>query len=333
MERFSAAEARRLLLASAFALFSLAINPRAAFSCDLCAVYNSIETQRGRSAHSTYLGLANQFTLRESGVKPPGLENLDDQYLRSNILQIYGGYWLSERFGVQSNIPFIFRSYKRIQNNQNEHGSERGIGDITLLAKVVPYRSLGDDLVIQTEIFGGVKLPTGSSDRLKEELDEVINIVTGGPRDEGSLVGGDDLALGSGSTDYIGGIGIFTRYLDFVLSANLQYTYRTEGDYEYRYGNDFQWDVGPGYYAVLEHEHTLLVRLKASGEYKAEDEILGVEIGGSDDRTVFLGPELIYTGQGSFSARLSLELPLITESAADQVAPRFRTLLNLSYSF
>ena len=318
---------------SALSILLLALLPTTANACDLCAVFNAIETQRGGSAHSAYLGLANQYTYSGSGIKPPELDNLKDQYLRSNISQVYGGYWLTERIGLQANVPFIFKSYRRIEDGQNERGSERGVGDMSMLLKAVPYRLLRDDVVINTEIFGGIKLPTGDSDRLQEELDEVINIVTGGPLDTGNLVGGDDLALGSGSTDFFGGIGLFTRYQNWVISGNAQYTYRQEGDFEYRYGNDFQWDVGPSYYALLEHDLTLLVRLRLSGEYKDDDEILGVNIDGSDEQNVFLGPELIYTGGSHFSAKASFELPLEAGDAADGVVPRYRAVLNAAWTF
>ena len=333
MKRFFTTGASRFLLASVVSFVSLAFANSSAYACDLCAVFNAIETQRGGSKGSAYIGLADQFTLRESGIKPPEFDDLKDQYLRSNVLQVYGGYWINDRIGLQTNIPLIHRSYRRIQGGENERGSERGLGDISALVKAVPYRLLREDVVVHTEIFGGVKFPTGDSDRLEEELQEVINIITGGPINVGNLVGGDDLALGSGSTDFFGGFGVFTRYEDWVLSGNMQLSYRQEGDFEYRYGNDIQWDIGPSYYAWLEHDKTLLVRLRLSGEYKQEDEILGVEIGGSDERNIFLGPELIYTGGAHFSARGAVEFPLATESAATQVVPRYRILVSIAWSF
>lgn len=331
MKRFSL---RRPVLRF-FALLGLPLFAAAgpAFACDLCAVYNAVETQRGGSAGSGYFGAAHQLTYYESGVKPPELSQLKDQYITSNITQFFLGYWLNERLALQANLPLIERSYRRISHGRNESGSERGLGDAALLARAVPYRLLRDELVVHTEIFGGVKFPTGDSDPLKRELDEVLDIIQGHTPDEGNLVGGDDLALGSGSTDAVAGASLLVRYSDLTLSANAQYALRNEGDFHYRYGNDLQWDAGPGYFALLEHDRTLLVRARLAGHYQAEDEILGVELDGSADRALFLGPELIYTSGDKLAARAALELPLHLESAAEQVVPRLRILASLSWTF
>ena len=305
------------------------------WACDLCAVYNAIETQRGEAGALT-LGVAHQFTYSSSGVKRDTLvnpENIKTQFLSSHVTQIYANYQLHERFGLQVNVPFITRHYRRAQFGDNERGTLSGLGDISVIGKVVPYQYLSEDLVVDTQLFAGAKLATGDASRLREELDEIIDLVEGRPLNLGSFVGGDDLALGTGSVDTILGTAFFLRYKAYFVSANVQYTLRQEGAFDFQFGDDLQWNVGPAWYVRLEHDHTVALRMRFSGEYKRNDEILGVELAGSDELNTFLGPEILFTYENRLFTRLAVELPVETDSAATTVVPQVRLLANVSWGF
>src|SRR5437867_3266319 len=209
-----------------------------AMACDLCSVYSAMQA-RGEIDKGFTVGVAEQFThygtVQEDGHKVP---NDLDQHLDSSISQLFAGYNFTDRFGVQVNVPIIYRSFQRVDDSGGiEHGTESGVGDVSLVANLLAYRKATKKFTFAWTLHGGVKLPTGSSDRLQEEVDGL----SAPPPPPGALesgIHGHDLALGSGSVDGIVGTGLFARRQRWFLAANAQYSIRTKGDFDYRYAND-----------------------------------------------------------------------------------------------
>src|SRR6266496_798293 len=209
-----------------------------ALACDLCSVYSAMQA-RGEIEKGFTVGVAEQFThygaLQEDGV---GVSNDLHQHLDSSISQLFAGYNFNERFGVQLNLPIIYRSFQRADDAGGiERGNESGIGDLSLVANFLAYRSATKKSTFAWTVHGGLKFPSGSSDRLREEVDEL----TAPPPPPGapeSGIHGHDLALGSGSVDGIVGTGVFARRHRLFLSANAQYAIRTKGDFNYQYADD-----------------------------------------------------------------------------------------------
>lgn len=110
----------------------------AARSCDLGAIYGAMEAQ-GTSGQGFFGGVAEQFTyfgtFQSSGHDAP---NPDGEQLNSLISQAFVGYNVSERFGVQFNLPVIYRDYSKA----GAHGSEAGIGDVSLIGNLRLYEKL-----------------------------------------------------------------------------------------------------------------------------------------------------------------------------------------------
>src|SRR5437867_3784068 len=170
-----------------------------AMACDLCSVYSAMQA-RGEIEKGFTLGVAEQFThygtLQEGGRKVP---NDLDQHLDSSISQIFGGFNFTERFGVQVNVPIIYRSFQRADDSGGiERGTESGVGDVSLVANFLAYRTAKKKSTFAWTLHGGVKFPTGSSDRLHEEVDE-LTAPQPPPGAAESGIHGHDLALGSGS--------------------------------------------------------------------------------------------------------------------------------------
>ena len=63
--------------------------------------------------------------------------NPTDQHLDSSITQLVGGYSFNSRFAVQVNVPLIYRSFVRPEGFAIDRGTESGLGDISLLGKLV----------------------------------------------------------------------------------------------------------------------------------------------------------------------------------------------------
>lgn len=333
----------------------LIFSPILAHACDLCSIYRAVESGRFQPG-TNEVGLAQQFTnfdeLREHGQK---LDNPEDQFLRSSITQIYGARYLSERFALQANLPLIYRSYRRFESGSRESGHETGIGDLSLIGRWRAIDQHSVDWVFGLELAAGIKLPTGDSDRIREELGEgheddhaqedeeehddhaqVVGKHAGehhGESEVVSAVHGHDLALGSGSVDFPLGVTISTQYGRALASASLQYVIRTEGRFDYRYENDLLWQVGVGAFLLLDDSYSLAAKVNLSGEYKPEDSLNGEELTDTYARAVFIGPQLIFAQDSGLYSELALDLPLDIETKEPQVAQTSRVRFALGYRF
>src|SRR2546423_1702765 len=81
----------------------------AVLGCDLCAVYSAQEAQNG--GKGVFAGVAGQLThfgtLQDDG-RP---ESANGEYIDSVVSQVYAGYNFNARFGLQFNLPVIYRSF------------------------------------------------------------------------------------------------------------------------------------------------------------------------------------------------------------------------------
>ena len=304
-----------------------------ASACDLCSVYSAMQA-RGEIEKGFTLGVAEQFThygtLQEDGHKVP---NVLDQHLDSSISQVFAGHNFNDRFGVQVNLPIIHRSFQRADDSGGiERGTESGVGDVSLVANFLAYRKATKKLTFAWTVHGGVKFPTGSSDRLQEEVDELAapQPPLGAPE---SGIHGHDLALGSGSVDGIVGTGVFARQRRLFLSANAQYTIRTKGDFDYRYANDLAWWGGPGVFLALNENYTVALQLNVSGETKGRDTFQGAKADDTGITSVFLGPQISVSWGERLSAELGADLPVSIDNTALQSVPDYRVRAAVNWRF
>jgi hypothetical protein len=324
---------------------ALILSSTVATACDLCSIYTALDTNK-HTAGTTHIGLAEQFTsfdeLRDNGRK---VDNVADQFMRSSITQFFVAHDLTEEFSLQLNLPLIYRSYRRMEEGARESGHESGLGDLVLLSRFRPIDMHETDYTFRLELFGGIKLPTGDSDRLREELAEeeegehadlaLQNIF----KHEGhhhedeiaSAVHGHDLALGSGSVDFPVGASVLGRYGRALATANVQYIFRTEGRFDYRYANDLNWDTGIGGFLALDHDYSIGLKVNLSGEYKPEDKHDGESLSDTYTKTLFIGPEVFLTLGESLSLSTALDLPLDIENKSLQVAQTSRLRFALTY--
>ena len=127
------------------------------------------------------------------------------------------------------------------------------------------YEKLTEHSTFRWTALGGIKFPTGDSDKLNPA-----------EPDFAAGIGGHDLTLGSGSYDGLVGTGFYTRWKRWFLTGAMQYAIRTEGDFGYQFANDWIWYGGPGVYLVLGGKSTLAFQAVVSGESKGQDTINGV---------------------------------------------------------
>ena len=264
----------------------------------------------GGSGRGFFGGLAEQYTyfgtFQSGGHDAP---NPDGEHLNSLISQAFVGYNINERFGLQFNLPLIYREYGR----NGAHGSEVGLGDVSLLGNVRVYQKLTEKVTFRWTALGGLKFPTGSTDKLNPEREDFA-----------AGIGGHDLTLGSGSYDGLVGTGFYARWKRLFLTGAMQYAIRTEGDFSYQFANDWIWYGGPGVYLVMSDKRTLALQAVVSGESKGEDTINGVATSDTAITSVFLGPQINYTWSDRLSAQVAADLPVSIASSGEQIVPDYR---------
>jgi hypothetical protein len=299
-------------------------------ACDLCSVYSAAQAH-GDVGKGVFAGFAEQFTHSETTQEDGDrVSNLAHQRMDSAVSQLFAGYNFNDRFGVQFNVPIIYRSFKRADDDGGiESGTESGIGDVSLLGHANIYAKETKDFTFRTSFIGGVKFPTGDSDRIGEEDEEHEPL----PGTIESGIHGHDLALGSGSVDGIVGASFFTRWKRVFMHTSAQYAIRTEGDFDYRFADDLTWSGGPGVLLLLKDDYTLSLAANISGEYKEEDEHAGETEDDTANTTVFIGPKLMFTWSDRLSAELAGGLPVIRDNSGFQVVPDYRVHAGLVYHF
>ena len=320
----------------------LALTAARTLACDVCGC--SLINHPWEPRAGLFFGATEQFT-RFNTIQVDGhkIDNDADQYLDSSNTQLFLGYSITRRFSLQVNVPLIHRAFRRTAGDRIEKGVESGIGDVSLLGSFIPFYQNSSDFTFMAKLAGGVKFPTGSSDRLREEEEE--GHAHGDEEAEEhhhedeheslpeSGVHGHDLALGSGSVDGIVGGSIYTRFKRAFFTADVQYAIRSKGDHSYRYANDFSWSGGPGFYLKDDAELTVAVQFICSGEAKGKDKFRGERADDTGLTAVYLGPKFSGTWRDRISADVELGIPVNIDNSALQIVPDFRVRGGFSVQF
>jgi hypothetical protein len=341
---------RRGFVAAAAALGALASG--GATACDVCAIYTATELRENRPGLE--VGVGEQFTyfgtLQRDGEEVPN----PGERVRSSITQLLVAYNVTPRVGFQLNLPIISRTFRRLEEGRLRSGDETGVGDLSLLANVLAFSRVGEDSVFRFSLLGGLKLPSGDSSRLREELaphhgaaeggaahvaTAFPQHVTGGGDDaagghvEESGVHGHDLALGSGSVDGVVGGQLFWSWRRLYATVGGQYAVRTEGDFGYRYANDLTWAGGPGIFLLTRHDATLGVQAAVAGETKSKDTLDGATLDDTGITSLFAGPAFGFTWRSSLGADLRAEIPVLLDNTALQIVPDYRLRGGFTWRF
>jgi hypothetical protein len=274
-------------------------------------------------------GVAEQWThfgtLQEEGRPVP---NPLGQTMDSSISQAFVDYNFNERFGLQLNLPVAYRAFRRPEGLALERGTETGLGDMSLIGHLRAYRHETEQLTVNWSLLAGLKFPTGSTRRLREELAETEE--SEGPV---SAIHGHDLTLGSGSWDGIVGTTAFARWKRLFCAANVQYAIRSEGDYEYQFANDLLWSSGPGLFLALGHDYTFSLEAAFSGETKGRDTLGGRTAEDTGLTSFYVGPQFAFTWREKLSAELAVDVPFIVDNTVLQIVPDYRVRAGVSWRF
>src|SRR6266850_708770 len=275
-------------------------------ACELCAIYRATNA-RGESTSGLLLTLSEQFvhygTLQREGEPYHAFPLLAEARLDTSLTHIVPTYNFSEQFGVSLNLPIIYRSFHRVQlipgqgEPEDETGTIFGLGDASLIGRWTPLRISEMKYSIVGSIFGGVKFPTGDTDRLDREVNQELQLPPIFQQTHAHATGGvhqHDLTLGSGSFDAIFGAAITLRWDRWFLSSQGQYYLRTEA-HSYQFGDEIMISGGPGAYILLNKAATLTLQANASYDTMAADTILGQQSTETGFTAWYFGPQLNFT--------------------------------------
>ena len=312
-----------------FTLVSVPVVP-SVYSCDLCAVHTA-RLAAGEGRPGLFAALAEQSThfgsIRVNGVE---VSNPGGQRMDSSITQAVAGWTFGEHFQVQASVPLIYRTFKRIENNEPQVGVVAGVGDIVLSGDWSPWFRQSGNVTGSWDLLAGIKLPTGSSARLREETQE-------GEGEEStaipSTIHGHDLTLGSGSVDGIVGTSIFLCWNRWYFDGSAQYAIRTDGAYDYRFANGLTWNAGVGRYLWLEHRFTVALEAVVSGDHKDRDTFRGAAAEDTGITTVYVGPQISATWRDWLTAEVGVDLPVSIQNTALQSVPDYRIRAGISWRF
>ncbi len=312
----------RWVAALGVVLVACAVPARA---CDVCAIYVATEPRESESGLSLGVGeqLSRFQTLQDEGHRIPS----GGQELTSSVTQLALGYDFVPEMGVQLTVPLVVRDFRRPEEGVLRSGSEDGLGDVSLVAMLRPLSHLGDQTTFRLSLLGGVKLPTGSAHRIREELSETDEPAGGTP----SGVHGHDLALGSGSVDGVVGAALFASWTRLFGAASAQYAIRDQGDFGYQYANELTWSGGPGAYLLLDHAYSLSLQASVTGEHKRNDTLHGVAGDDTAITAVYVGPALAFTWGASLASSVALDLPVVQDNSSIQLVPDFRLRAGLTW--
>ncbi len=317
----------------------------AARACDLCAC--ELPSIRLEPRAGWYGGVSEQYTdygrLQDSGHR---ISNPAGQYMHSSISQVFAGYDFGKTFGVQLNVPYIHRTFRRVEEGAIESGTESGLGDISLIGSWTALRVERGDFLFTARVTAGLKFPTGDSSRLREEGahshgaehedEHEEGHDEGGHHDEADLpsgIHGHDLALGTGSIDGVFGADLRCQWKRAFFETGLQYTLRGDGLHSYDFADDLSWHAGGGFVVAQGGGWAGALGVRFSGETKGEDSFRGERLDDTGITTVFVGPRLSVTHSDKLSVSVGIDFPIRRDNSGVQTVPDYRVQGGVNWQF
>jgi hypothetical protein len=314
------------------------------FACELCAIYSADNSQGGLNSGFRFT-LAEQYvsagTLQAEGEPFSTIPFLSQAHLNSSYTHLVPEYNFSPRFGMALNVPVIHRDFTRTEilstgGNVRETGTLWGLGDVALIGRATVFQKNRMHYSLKVDLLGGVKFPTGDTERLDAEVEDakIDQALFGKDHQHGALGGiqQHDLTLGSGSWDGVFGVSSSFRWNRWFLNNQNQYYLRTEG-HSYKFGDSIIISGGPGVYVLLEENFTLSVQANAFYESNARDEIIGQISNQTGTTGWFMGPLFSLTLGSHLSAGIGVDLPLRIYNHGLQTVSDYRVHGALSYRF
>ncbi|MFV8342321.1 transporter [Flavobacterium sp. XS2P39] len=228
-----------------------------------------------------------------------------------NTVQIWTKIPITEKIQISALVPYHFH------NRELSTGTEsiKGLGDISVMAMYSVYQTHRDSTVFthKLQLGGGVKIPTG-------KFDEANNT--------GSV--NQSFQVGTGSWDYLLVSEYVVKKKNLGLSTMLNYTFKTENQKQYQFGNQFNY--GSTLFYLFDLPAIKLVpQLGLAGEVYETNKQFGEKLPDTSGDILFtkFGVE---AGKGNFSIGINAMLPISQHLSSSKIEANYRWSVNLNYT-
>ena len=319
-------------------------------ACDLCAIYNS-DSARDGGGTGWVATISESWipyhTLRFNGEE---LSNRGQDWRESSVTHLVPGYNFSPRFAVSLNVPLVYQSFRRSETRyqpagppvfHREQGDSLDLGDVSLVGRLNIFRRAEMEYSLSADLLGGVRFPTGDSDRIADEVSQTRIfdrfVPPGTPHDplghSASGVHQHDLSPGSGSFDGIFGVTFRARRQRLFCNGQFQYYLRTEGRATFQYGDELMVSGGPGAFVLLTARYTVSLQANVSYDSMARDRLLGRISNRTGSTAWYLGPQVGASVGQQLSLVAGIDLPCHVTNNGVQNTPDYRLHASLAWRF
>lgn len=294
-----------------------------AVACDVCAVH---VTHTPASA----AGRFNVSVFEQYSTFDPTSE--EPEAFSSYTTQFGVGYRIDDRWSLQLGVPYLDRKL--------DEREEDGVGDLTAVA-VFRVHTAADDKGIRTiDVFAGLKAPTGNTDPLAEDAPIAIDAEEAGHdhehadgEEEHSHGDGHHLSLGSGSWDGLVGLHAVHAMSRFQGLVDAQYAIKTEGDYDYEYGDEFTWRIGGQFVLIPDGQKLLTAGVDVSGEISGDNTVRGETVEDTGKTATYVGPALTFAFKERLNLMAAVDFPIQGGDEGVHGAADERVRASLSFLF
>lgn len=227
-----------------------------------------------------------------------------------NTIQVWTKIPLGEKIQVSALLPYHFHNRKLTSGSQ----SIAGLGDITVLGFYTALQTQKDSAIVshKLQVGGGIKAPTGKYDA----------------QNQGSV--NPSFQVGTGSWDFILAVEHVAKKNNFGLNSMLNYTFKSENQDHYQFGNQFNYGSSL-FYEFQKKDFKLVPQAGVAGEIYETNKTYGEAIRDTKGGILFskIGVEL---GKDRFSVGLNAMLPIHQNLTGGRVEAKYRWSINLNYS-
>jgi hypothetical protein len=228
-----------------------------------------------------------------------------------NTLQIWSRIPITKRIQLTALLPY------HDNNRELASGKEgiSGLGDFTVMGMYTLIHPKMDSVAVyshKVQFGGGVKAPTGK-----------YNVTNSGTLNP-------SFQLGTGSWDYLLVSEYVVKRKQLGLNTALSYTFKTENQKQYQFGNQFNY--GTTLFYLLDLDKVKLVpQLGIAGEvYESNKQVKQDVIGTKGD--ILFSKFGLEVGRNKFSLGLNFMKPLNQNLTEGNVKSNYRLSINLNYS-
>ena len=226
-----------------------------------------------------------------------------------NTTQVWARIPVSDKIQITALVPFHFNNRELVSGKQ----SIQGLGDVTVMGMYSVLEIQSDSTTVghKLQLGGGLKAPTGKYNSANN----------------GTL--NPSFQLGTGSWDYLLVSEYVIKKEKFGINTAFSYTFKTENEKQYQFGNQFNY--GSTLFYMLDLNSVKLVpQLGIAGEVYNSNQQFKQKVADTKGDVVF-GKFGLEIGKNKFSFGANLMLPISQNLTGGNVESKYRLSLNLNY--